>query len=128
MVPFDVRRQLPSISFRFHPLLRNDKKKFQKARPFIEQLAQKHFYIALPVTTLWNANRNEKREVVTISFITSPDTLDSVPNQRSSMSIMNEESILKIIKLSSRARLPTEGTIGFDLYSAYGYRIPAKGK
>ena len=87
-------------------------------------ISQETFYVELPATTLWNAS---KRAIVTvtetISFIPYSNTLDPVPIQ-----IMNKESVLKILKLSDHARIPTEGTIGFDLYSAHGYRIPAKGK
>jgi len=42
-----------------------------------------------------------------------------------------EEDILKIAKLTEHAIIPTRGSdkaAGYDLYSAYDYVIPAKGK
>jgi len=55
------------------------------------------------------------------------------PSIRSSpkMKIEEAQEVLKFVKLSEHAHAPTKATpdaAGFDLYSAYDYEIPAKGK
>ena len=47
------------------------------------------------------------------------------------MKIEEQQEVLRFVKLTENAYTPTKGTqdaAGFDLYSAYDYEVPARGK